>query len=236
MTCKDEADIVGASIGHLFTEGVDEVYVAHGPSSDDTLTILDDFERVRIYNAPEPIHRQVYWASRLAADAGEAGADWIIPVDADEFWCPKSGGTIRDALATQPPDVTTLCATMWHYRNWNVRNAEPKPLPKTAFRWRPNAHIELGAHSVLLPGVTDPGKWDVLEVREIQFRGFEHYCAKVASQIAGIDPALGSGEALHYRNLAGKTKDELLIEWRAACKKPTTVDPIPSSLCPPTAL
>ena len=45
--------------------------------------------------------------TRMARLATRQGADWVLPIDADEFWV-AAGGSFRHVLEETPPDVGAL--------------------------------------------------------------------------------------------------------------------------------
>ncbi len=44
--------------------------------------------------------RQDVWATEMAQQAAKGfGADWVINSDADEFWWPEEGGSLKNVLS-----------------------------------------------------------------------------------------------------------------------------------------
>ena len=87
---RDELDVLPHTVAHLFAQGVDQVLIADNGSDDGTREFLTNAARrdPRIHVAfdAQPAHWQSEKVTRLAHAAGRAGADWIVPFDADEFW------------------------------------------------------------------------------------------------------------------------------------------------------
>lgn len=226
-TVRNEADIVASTIRHLLAEGVDLVLVADGQSSDGTKDILEalrkETHRLSWYVDSLPYHRQPFWINWLAAEAASRGAAWVIPFDADEYWI-APGRTLAEAINAQPEDVGVLCAPIFQHHDAEHRETTPKPFPKVAYRWCETARIRAGNHGV--DGVPGREVWDVLQVREIQYRGFEHFVAKMRARNATIDPELPADAGWHHRRLADFTDQQLRAEWDAMCAVPTVHDPI----------
>lgn len=223
-TTMNEADIIRDTVEHLIDNGVTHVWLADA-STDDTRAQVDGLP-VTILDDPEDYHYQPMWITRLANLAGEAGADWIIPFDADEFWCSRIGGTVHDALASAPDGVGIVRARMLHHLDRIWREPEPKPLTKAAFRYAPTVEVALGNHDVF--GVPGEHMLGVLEIREIQYRGVEQFIRKVRERCATIDPALPWTEGTHHRVLGELTDDELRAEWTRRLTLATVRDPIPT--------
>ncbi|MGD0274184.1 MAG: glycosyltransferase family 2 protein [Gaiellaceae bacterium] len=85
---RDEADIVRMTLLHRLAIGCDNILVIDNGSTDDTPRVLEKLSRrypVEWVSHDEPF-RQAKMATELAREAARAGADWVVPFDADEFW------------------------------------------------------------------------------------------------------------------------------------------------------
>ena len=106
MMVRDEADILCVNVLHHLAQGVDRFLVVDNGSSDGTAHILEQLSRkVPLYweSYDGPYHQSEI-TTALAHEAYLQGADWVIPIDADEFWCAR-GGTLRDVLQQTSADV-----------------------------------------------------------------------------------------------------------------------------------
>lgn len=223
-TMLNEADIAHRTVAHLYNSGIDEIYIALSTKSDDgTRESLAPFP-VHIIDDPEDFHYQPRWTNYLAGLAGEAGATWILPFDADEFIYACDGGTIPDALASVTAQVLALASHQ--HLTMEERFIDELGLGKVAYRWHPLAVLSNGSHSVLYPNPCETA-YDILHLRELQFRSFSHMEAKCRERVALLDPTLGPGEGNHQRVLAAMTPDELRAAWEKRCARPTVIDPIP---------
>src|SRR5690242_16616279 len=86
---KDEADIVADTVEATLRE-VDAMIVADNGSTDGTREILADLP-VTVIDDPDPAYYQSVKMTELAAQAADAGADWVLPIDADERWYSPHG-------------------------------------------------------------------------------------------------------------------------------------------------
>lgn len=91
---RNEADIIRANILYHLSLGVDRILVADNGSTDGTDGILRELgeqdSRVR-WHRDDGSFLPSRIATGLARQAYEEGADWVLPVDADEFWYVRDG-------------------------------------------------------------------------------------------------------------------------------------------------
>jgi hypothetical protein len=227
---RNEADIIESWVRHTLAEDVDRIYIADGISTDGTREILDELAgetgQIVVIDDTEQYCLQAQWMNRLAAMAGEDGFQWIIASDVDEFWYACDGRTIAEVLETV--EVDRINARSYQHHDWNTRQVEPKRLPKVCFRWRSDAHLVMGNHDVSGVG---GGAYGIMDLREYQFRSFDHYCAKVRARLATLEPAARArGDGWHYIRLQDKTESELRDEWNQMMATPVILDPIPTHL------
>jgi glycosyltransferase involved in cell wall biosynthesis len=101
MVVRDEAAVLAVNLEYHRSLGVDAFWVIDNGSADGTLDILaaqaDKFGDVHWRSDPGPFHQSEATIA-LAVSAAEAGYDWILPIDADEFWWSRSR-RFRDELA-----------------------------------------------------------------------------------------------------------------------------------------
>jgi glycosyltransferase involved in cell wall biosynthesis len=103
----DEIELVGVSIAHLRTIGVDLIITADAGSTDGTrqfLETLDGDEDIEVIDVgPSPEERR----RRQLEVARRANADWIMCLDADEFWLPATG-SLKDCPSLSAADVIAV--------------------------------------------------------------------------------------------------------------------------------
>lgn len=109
---KDEVELIGPSINHLRRIGVDHITVADYGSTDGTLDIVDT--ETRAHHDVTLVHVDpavvVDYASASRSDLAmlqQTGADWVLILDADEFWLPVSG-SLRECVTLQTADVVAV--------------------------------------------------------------------------------------------------------------------------------
>lgn len=219
---KNEADIVGFTVGHLFAEGVDRIYVID-ESSDGTREILAGLGVVLVgWDRP---YAQAQMMTYLANLAASDGAEWIIPFDADELWCALDG-TLATMLAGCPVDKVWVPI---YDQLGDYRAATPKPLPKVTFRWHPGSQLAEGNHDVFgIPGVAAEGG---IEIREYQNRSLAQFIRKAHRNrdLFAANPQLPPSYGAHNRRWAAMTDQEVTEEWERIQQEPRVFSPPRSS-------
>ncbi|GAB6045679.1 hypothetical protein JCM11957_12770 [Caminibacter profundus] len=102
MMVKNEEDIIEENIKFHAQIGVDNFVILDNGSTDNTTDILNElkkeFEISLEYN-PSKSYKQKKWMTMLAKKAKKLyNPDWIINNDADEFWAPLEGESLKDVL------------------------------------------------------------------------------------------------------------------------------------------
>ena len=99
MLVRNEADILRINLSHHLAAGVDEFLIVDNGSSDGSQLILEELAKDgRVHcRRDDGDYRQAEITTELAREAFAKGADWVIPIDADEFWyAPR--GNLRSVL------------------------------------------------------------------------------------------------------------------------------------------
>lgn len=98
---RNEADIIGLTVLHTLSLGLNKVLILDNGSTDGTDQVLRNLakedERV-VWMRDNSLYDQQAITTELAREAYRQGADWILPFDADEFWWSK-GGNFRQTLS-----------------------------------------------------------------------------------------------------------------------------------------
>ncbi len=111
---KDEIELIEPCIAHLRSIGVGHIMVCDMSSTDGTAEILeehrsDNFNVLTLTNevlgGGDEIEED--WKSHALGRCQNAPADWVIFLDADEFWLPASG-SLKNCAAFQAADVLTV--------------------------------------------------------------------------------------------------------------------------------
>jgi Glycosyl transferase family 2 len=102
LVVRDEVDILRLCVLHHLTAGCERILVVDNGSSDGTGTVLRRLaKRTPLSWTVDPgPYRQDEFMTGLAHEAARAGADWILPLDADEFWTSETD--LETALEARP--------------------------------------------------------------------------------------------------------------------------------------
>ena len=221
---RNENDIADIWVRHHLAEGVAGIYLADA-STDGTKEILRGFPEITALDDTNEFCLQAEWTNRLAAMAADDGHTWVLPVDLDEFVYSVDGDTIGNTLAKCEHDK--LYVRAYEQQDWSARYVQPHYLNKVAYRWSPAAQVTMGNHEVTILG----GMHDVLALRELKYRSWEHFLRKTRERNETLDPsARARGEAWHHQILQNKNEQELQIEWQQMQAREKIADPIPSRI------
>jgi hypothetical protein len=243
MLVRDGADILAANLDYHLAQGVDHVVVTDNRSVDETAAILERYAqsgRVTVHREPRDDFDQGPWLSALAREAlVEHGADWVVPIDVDEFWW-SDAPTLPETLARVDDGIEVVVARRldFLYRP-EVRRREPVPFaerlrwryadsvnflglalgPKVCFRGHAQAAIDEGNHRVLHPlsgSVVDDGRLSVLH---FPMRSRGQFLTKVLNggQARERNPRFGPEISLVWRHALDLHRrgrfDEAWAEW-----------------------
>lgn len=211
---RDEADIIGYTIAHLVSQGVERILVADNRSRDGTAELLRQLAAsmpVTVFEDREPGYYQAHKMTRLARYAACSGAAWVIPFDADELWV-APGQRLREFLARAEVDVVRArmidylpsdsddSAELNPYRRIRHRARDDRAVFKVAFRANRFARVAVGNHTVRHPGRVGLG----LEVHHFPYRSEEQLTRKL----------LQGRDAL----MATRLKEEVASHWRIGAR------------------
>src|SRR5215217_4008881 len=100
LVIRNEVDIIRTNVLYHLSLGLDQLLIIDNGSSDGTDRVLRELSqkdpRVR-WTRDEGLWRAGDLFTRLARQAYREGADWVVPIDADEFWH-APGGSFRRVL------------------------------------------------------------------------------------------------------------------------------------------
>lgn len=237
---KDEDDIIGHVVEHMFAQGVDRMWVADNMSTDKTRPILDGLAArypISIIDDDVAGYYQAQKMTWLARTAIAAGAEWVVPFDADE-WFYSLDGTLADTLAAVDADVI-LAPGYDHLPrlddpdddNPMIRMGWRRPhtqkYPKVIFRAAPDVFIHQGNHNLEHP--SDRRLSGVVELRHYQYRTLAQMTRKVRQGAAAYQAStMDEKHGTHWKALAALGDDGLAAEWAALCADQNVVyDPAP---------
>ena len=138
---KNEADIIEAFVRHHVAY-FDKIIIVDDASSDGTYEVL---RALREEGLPLVVLRQrtvgyeqsrhMTRLMRMAVD--QFGADWVVPLDADEFIEPKEGTTLAEWLGTREPTPILLRWSNFVWRPEVDASSEPNPVVRLRLRLPP---------------------------------------------------------------------------------------------------
>ncbi len=208
---------------------VDRMIIVDG-SDDRTPAILRLLRRegfpLDIRSDHTPIHRQDAALTSLLSECVATGADWILPLDADEFLCAAPGHWCSDVVAALPQDRIALLPWRTYVPMAEDDPLEPNPIRRIRFRREPERPL---FHKVLLPAQVAASSGARLGLgSHVVFRGdgtpfpsaaadgiwLAHIPVRSAAQIRRkilggwprlcANPARKPGDAYHWRSLYGE--------------------------------
>lgn len=224
LLVRDEADIIAKNIQHHIDQGIDAFIVTDHLSVDGTADIIRAYPQVveYIYES-DPGYYQFKWVTRMAHIAASMGADWIIHLDADEFWrgfhilksVPSEISVVYSGTTTKPSTSDGSTCRIFlpydHYENeqfeFNLypyfRFSDQKPMKGVKIAHRPSKTcvISQGNHDISqISG--ERGFSTSLQIDHYPVRSYNHFVRKVRNggeayaKTIGLDPAIGH----HWKN------------------------------------
>ncbi|WP_369045030.1 glycosyltransferase family 2 protein [Sinomonas sp. P10A9] len=221
----NESDIIEPVVKHFLSEGVTGVIAVDHDSTDGTLGILNDLaardRRIHVGRKMSKAFHQARSMSYIARLAFTAGADWIVPFDADEIWTAPSGtladhlrcsasGVVRAQMFDAFPAEGTGRIDPSSDQYLQVEH-QPGPMLKSAFKAQSWVWIGPGNHAVTHPGTVEVS----LRIDHLPYRSYEQYCSKVLSGAAALEVSEGTPqeEGSHWREHASVAEEERQARW-----------------------
>lgn len=211
---KDAEDIIGYIVEHMI-EQVDHVIVADNLSTDNTRDILESLgSDITLVEDNDPAYRQSEKMTALAMLAKKAGAQWVVPFDADEWWYTTSGDRIADVIRAN--NYCINAAYMYDHVPTGVDGSDPNPMKRIA--WRRNTKtplhkvacrvtddltIEMGNHNATYTTHMPTYSFDLLEVRHFPYRNADQFVDKaIVGALALEQTDLPYEQGQHWRDYA----------------------------------
>ena len=199
---KDEGDVLDAQLAFHLNAGVDFVIATDTGSTDDTVEILERYERAGKlelrHDHSQPFRLGEQRTTMARAAASDHGADWVINSDGDEFWWPR-GFDLKTVLGAVPERYGVVFG-LWRpfvprpddgspfYERMTARLAPQQAINDPTSKFRPNTkvahradpevtvgrgnHTSVGTHRQPMRG------WYPIEVFHFPFRSGEQVAVK----------------------------------------------------------
>jgi hypothetical protein len=134
MVVRDEADILAVNLAHHRSQGVTDFRIVDNGSSDGTAQVLRRLSRMYPlrWTRDDGAFHQSDAITELARDAARGGADWILPVDADEFWTAAPHRLVDELRHTDAGALEVGVVNFIQHRR--VRRARPAALLTMTYR------------------------------------------------------------------------------------------------------
>ena len=208
IVARDEADIIDSQIAYHLGAGIDFVIVTDHESRDGTTEILERYEAGgRLRRIPEsgPVLESDWRTHMARLAATEHGADWVINMDADQFWWPR-WGTLKDTFAAVPDEFGIVGAVIRQFvprpedgrpffERMTTRVSPRAPINDPTSPWRPGSTVAHRADPnvvVLHAGYSIVGTslrplpgWFPFEILHFPFRTAEQWLRKTSRRAFG---------------------------------------------------
>ena len=200
---KNELDIVEAFVRH-HSQLFNTLIVLDDGSTDGTYEVLQQLQAAGLplvlMRDPSVGYEQSRYMSRLLRMAvDQFGADWVMPLDADEFVETDPEKTLAQILHGRESELLNLSWNNFVWRPEDDEGAEPNPVMRLRFRMPPSpnrlnkvlvpaklvadssAELDQGNHNLVLDGQVLPSK-ALYTARLCHFpiRSVSQYASKVA--------------------------------------------------------
>jgi hypothetical protein len=186
IVVRDEEDIIGPMIEHHVEQGVSHFLVTDNMSKDRTREILARYPEVKdVFESDNMTHIQEVHTTKMARLACALKPDWILHLDADEFWCnlealskcQDSVMFVTNAHIHPPPpgikDGPLRLDKVRHYIDFQGKAPEFKIVH------RPDPDIVVGHGNHLIVGREDAGYCSTLYRHHYPIRSYEQFERKV---------------------------------------------------------
>ena len=219
---RNEQDTITHVVDHLAEQGVDAFLIADNDSTDDTPRLLEELAgRHRLYVVSDRL-RAYYQGTKmtmLAEAARRAGADWVVPFDADELWFARDE-PLADLLRRSPHDVVRAQLHNVFPSHDDGDDADPfvrltafdpipSPLGKVAARTHRWLSIATGNHAVTRPGTAGDG----LFIAHFPWRSYEQVAEKLRAGREAFRDVEDQSIGTHWRRGGELDDRELRETW-----------------------
>jgi len=206
----DEVDLVGPLLEYYLAQGVDFFIVTASCACDPVLeTVTEHVARGRATLIREEGREfeQSRWVTAMArAAATDHGADWVVNVDADEFFWPELG-TLKETLAAVPQEYGALDVPVCHFvprrdedgffadrltvrETCSLKPSGRALFTKAVHRATPDVEVSMGNHRVSGTGLSVLRGWHPIRGLHFPVRTWDQFQERVERDQRG-HPGLG---------------------------------------------
>lgn len=209
LLVRDEVDIVAAVVEHHLAQGVDFIIATDNGSVDGTREVLERYQatgRLELHDYFVHDKKQAAIVSAMASRAYTVHhADWVINVDADEFFLPVERTiTLRQAFEGIPKSIGSFTAPVVNMTGpaartgsgidrliWRDVRPEESLFRAAGLHAHPTANavhvgvadisVVQGNHFVNVPSTGQPALENQIEVLHLPWRSWRQFGTKVAN-------------------------------------------------------
>lgn len=219
---KNEADIIDSLVRHMLDQDIDRILVVDNGSTDGTYEMLRELSKelpIFVGRDREPGYYQAHKMTALASRARRAGAEWVVPFDADEFWFApgttvgaylRSSGVTRVQAAIHNAFPTAENPRLSGLEGELRLDVPPHLMRKVASRTSPFLWIGMGNHTAMRSG---SGLEDRLRILHLPWRSQEQLTRKVRQGAAAYAASSLKGVGGHWITQGALSDDGLQEVW-----------------------
>jgi hypothetical protein len=240
LMVKDEIDVIESNIRYLQTQDIDWFYIADNLSTDGTYQTLcglsEEFKNITVIKDDIIGYYQSDKMNLWSRECFNMGADFVIPIDADEIWYSlDKNKTLGETIRTTDADIFVAKSTDFIptiFDNFNESNFIKRmchmkqysdSFSAVAFNYHDGFDLEMGNHDVR----NHPGKRsiDTIRIRHYQYRSFPQLVKKVKNgKLAYENTNFLGYMGSHWRRLGSMTVEELKVYWNDYTNVPIIED------------
>ncbi len=210
MMVRNEADILRINVLHHLAQGIDRFLVVDNGSTDGTDRVLKELARRggHRWTRDDGPYRQAEITTALAREAFHSGADWVVPIDADEFWhAPR--GDFRRVLANSTAGALGIFGVNFIQRR-DQRDTSPSGLLQMTRRPAEPIGTECAV--------------DLAEARQIAFIELKYKPKWISRPTAGIEIAMGNHAVQGVDGRLADIETEEIICFQAPLRARTVLE------------